>query len=81
MGYTNGVEAGYQGQRSMPVLHALLVCMVGFLVLGLASCAPPKITSQVLIPARAHEAATIRRDLLRARCRKLWTQKKTLGKP
>jgi curli biogenesis system outer membrane secretion channel CsgG len=43
------------------VLRLCLVGIPGFLAFALVSCGPPKITSNVLLPAKSHEASQIKR--------------------
>ncbi|MSQ48569.1 MAG: hypothetical protein EXR78_09360 [Deltaproteobacteria bacterium] len=57
-GYVGTLDEGYQVRR---VLRPLLVVIAGLLVFDFLGCAPPKITSQVLLPAKSHEASKIKR--------------------
>jgi curli biogenesis system outer membrane secretion channel CsgG len=53
---------GYVNTSKMRrVLRLCLVGIPGLLVFALVSCRPPKITSQVLLPAKSHEASQIKR--------------------
>src|SRR5437868_6155663 len=55
-------HAGYVNIPKMRrVLRLCLVGIPGLLAFALVSCGPPKITSQVLLPAKSHEASQIKR--------------------
>jgi curli biogenesis system outer membrane secretion channel CsgG len=61
MVYTGYVGTPYGGHQVRRVWRPLLVGIAGLLAFSFVGCGPPKITSQVLLPGKSHEASQIKR--------------------
>ena len=61
MGHTGYVGTPYGVSQVKRVWRPLPVGIAGLLAFNVMGCGNPKITSQVLLPAKSHEASQIKR--------------------